>query len=93
MAETDNQGPVPIATPVSTSTHARRGGDGVPRILIGQDAMTVADIFDLAQPALAEGVTLEQFLATDDRFNLQQVTEPHDGSVQFRQLALEPLIG
>jgi xylose isomerase len=58
-----------------------------------QDAMAYAGVFDLAQPTLEQGETLESFLATDDGFDPDKAAERDYGFVRLNQLALEHLIG
>lgn len=58
-----------------------------------QDAMTYAGVFDLAQPTLSEGETVQDLLATDDGFDPEKAAERDFGFVRLQQLALEHLIG
>ena len=58
-----------------------------------QEAMAYAGVPDLAVPTLAEGESLEEFLATDDGFDPVRAAERDYGFVALQQLATEHLIG
>ena len=58
-----------------------------------QEAMAYAGVFDLAQPTLTAGESLDDFLATDDGFDPDQAAERDFGFVRLNQLALEHLVG
>ena len=58
-----------------------------------QEAMAYAGVFDLAQPTLAAGESLDVFLAADDGFDAEQAAERDFGFVRLNQLAIEHLVG
>ncbi len=58
-----------------------------------QAAMAQAGVLDLAVPTLADGETVEQFLASDEELDLERAAERDYGFVRLQQLALEHLIG
>ncbi len=58
-----------------------------------QEAMAYAGVPDLAEPTLAAGESLEEFLATDDGFDPARAAERDYGFVALQQLATEHLIG
>jgi xylose isomerase len=58
-----------------------------------QQAMAYAGVADLAEPTLAAGESLEEFLATDDGFDPSLAAERDYGFVALQQLATEHLIG
>ena len=55
--------------------------------------MAYAGVPDLAVPTLAEGESLEEFLATDDGFDPVRAAQRDYGFVALQQLATEHLIG
>jgi xylose isomerase len=55
--------------------------------------MAYAGVADLAEPTLAAGESLEEFLATDDGFDPSLAAERDYGFVALQQLATEHLIG
>ncbi|GCD89967.1 xylose isomerase [Nocardioides sp. LS1] len=57
------------------------------------EAMRYAGVFDLAEPTVAEGESLEAFRATDDGFDPEKASERDFGFVRLQQLAVEHLIG
>lgn len=58
-----------------------------------QEAMTYSGILDLAEPTLAVGETLTEFLSTTDNFDPNKAAERDFGYVRLHQLALDHLIG
>ncbi len=58
-----------------------------------QEAMAYAGVPDLAVPTLADGESLEEFLAADDDFDVTAAAERDYGFVALQQLATEHLIG
>src|SRR6476620_10872208 len=54
-----------------------------------QEAMAYAGVLDLAQPTLAPGESVTDFLATDDGFDPDQAAQRDFGFVRLQQLALE----
>jgi xylose isomerase len=58
-----------------------------------QEAMRYAGVYDLAEPTIADGESLEAFRATDDGFDIEKAAERDYGFVQLQQLAVEHLIG
>jgi xylose isomerase len=58
-----------------------------------QEAMAYAGVPDLAEPTLAAGESIEEFLATDDGFDPARAAERDYGFVALQQLATEHLIG
>ncbi len=61
-----------------------------PRVL---EAMAYAGVAGLAEPTVAAGESLEEFLATDDGFDPTLAAERDYGFVALQQLATEHLIG
>ena len=57
-----------------------------------EEAMSYAGVFDLAQPTLGEGETVETFLASDDGFDPDKAGERDYGFVRLNQLAVEHLV-
>jgi xylose isomerase len=57
------------------------------------EAMTYAGVFDLAEPTLGAGESLESFRETDDGFDPEKAAERDFGFVRLQQLAVEHLIG
>jgi xylose isomerase len=58
-----------------------------------QQAMAYAGVADLAEPTLAAGESVAEFLATDDGFDPVRAAERDYGFVALQQLATEHLIG
>ena len=58
-----------------------------------QEAMAYAGVRELAQPTLADGESLADFLATDDGFDPDKAAERDFGFVALQHLAMEHLIG
>ncbi|GAB3164001.1 xylose isomerase [Myceligenerans halotolerans] len=58
-----------------------------------QAAFEHAGIFELGEPTLAEGETIEQFLASDEKYDVDALAERDYGLVKLHQLALQHLIG
>ncbi|WP_330255807.1 xylose isomerase [Nocardia sp. NBC_00565] len=58
-----------------------------------QEAMAYSGILDLAEPTLAAGETLAEFLSTTDDFDPNKAAERDFGFVRLHQLALNHLIG
>src|SRR4029077_18691957 len=58
-----------------------------------QEAMAYAGVPDLAVPTLADGESLEEFLAAKDDFDVTAAAERDYGFVALQQLATEHLIG
>jgi len=57
-----------------------------------QEAMRYAGVYDLAEPTLDAGESLESFRATDDGFDPEKAGERDYGFVALQQLAVEHLI-
>ncbi len=57
-----------------------------------QEAMRYAGVYDLAEPTLGAGESLESFRATDDGFDPEKAGERDYGFVALQQLAVEHLI-
>ncbi|MBE1875258.1 xylose isomerase [Myceligenerans pegani] len=58
-----------------------------------QAAFEHAGILELGEPTLAEGETIEQFLASDEQYDVDALAERDYGLVRLHQLALQHLIG
>ena len=58
-----------------------------------QEAMQYSGVFDLAQPTLDEGESVEDLLAGDDAFDANKAAERDFGFVKLQQLAIEHLVG
>lgn len=58
-----------------------------------QEAMAYAGVYDLAKPTLASGETVQDLLAGDDDFDIDNAAERDYGFVKLQQLALQHLIG
>ena len=58
-----------------------------------QEAMQYSGVFDLAQPTLDEGESVEDLLAADDAFDANKAAERDFGFVKLQQLAIEHLVG
>ncbi|MCE1178062.1 MAG: xylose isomerase [Micrococcales bacterium] len=58
-----------------------------------QEALRYSGVYELAEPTLAEGESIADFLAADDGFDPEQAGQRDFGFVQLHQLALEHLIG
>lgn len=58
-----------------------------------QEAMQFSGVFDLAQPTLDEGESVEDLLAADDAFDANKAAERDFGFVKLQQLAVEHLVG
>ncbi len=58
-----------------------------------QEAMRYAGVYDLAEPTIAEGESLDAFRSTDDGFDPEKTAERDYGFVALQQLAVEHLIG
>ncbi|MBL0888426.1 xylose isomerase [Myceligenerans indicum] len=58
-----------------------------------QAAFEHAGIFELGESTLAEGETIEQFLASDETYDVDALAERDYGLVKLHQLALKHLIG
>ncbi|GAA3616522.1 xylose isomerase [Microlunatus ginsengisoli] len=58
-----------------------------------QEAMRYAGVYDLAEPTIADGESLEAFRSTDDGFDPEKTAERDYGFVALQQLAVEHLIG
>jgi xylose isomerase len=50
-------------------------------------------VFEIAEPTLHAGETIEKFLATDDGFDPDKAAERDYGFVRLQHLALEYLTG
>ena len=50
-------------------------------------------LFDLAQPTLDEGESVDDLLAADDAFDANKAAERDFGFVKLQQLAIEHLVG
>jgi xylose isomerase len=57
-----------------------------------QEAMAYSGVFDLAEPTLDAGESIEDFLAADDGFDAQEAAERDYGFVRLNQLAVEHLV-
>ncbi|GAB4086431.1 xylose isomerase [Myceligenerans cantabricum] len=58
-----------------------------------QAAFEHAGIFELGEPTLAAGETVEQFVANDEKYDVDALAERDYGLVKLHQLALRHLIG
>ncbi|TVT13364.1 xylose isomerase, partial [Amycolatopsis rhizosphaerae] len=58
-----------------------------------QEAMTYSGVHELAEPTLAPGESVADFLAADEDFDPEKAAERDYGFVRLQQLALEHLIG
>jgi xylose isomerase len=58
-----------------------------------QEAWAYAGVLDLAEPTLGAGESLDDFLAADDGFDVDQAAQRDYGFVRLNQLALEHLVG
>ena len=58
-----------------------------------QAAFEKAGIFESAQPTLAEGETIDSFLASGETYDVDALSNRHEGLVNLHQLALKHLIG
>jgi xylose isomerase len=58
-----------------------------------QEALEYSGVFDLAQPTLDEGESVQDFLAGDDSFDADKASERDYGFVRLQQLAVEHLVG
>ncbi len=57
-----------------------------------QEAMRYAGVYDLAEPTIADGESLEAFRSCDDDFDPEQAGKRDYGFVALQQLAVEHLI-
>ncbi|WAL68897.1 xylose isomerase [Amycolatopsis cynarae] len=58
-----------------------------------QEAMAYSGVHELAEPTLAPGESVADFLAADEDFDPEKAAERDYGFVRLQQLALEHLIG
>jgi len=58
-----------------------------------QEAMEESGVFELSQPTMAEGESVEDFLAADDGFDVDKAAQRDFRFVRLQQLAVEHLVG